>query len=153
MCSRYRINELQRISVVSGFERNRNSNTCVLPGSCDPKAPSPCDPRKNERCLLHSSSRYHTCQCSSTEKRHPVTDICLRNECLLGTHDCGAGANCINIDDGYICSCQQGFLDKSVDPLHRPGRVCVAEQNECQQGTHSCSPDAICFDTPGLLIQ
>lgn len=126
----------------SGFERNRYSNTCVLPGSCDPKASSPCDLRKNERCLLHSSGRYHTCQCASTEKRHPVTDICLKDECKLGLHDCGANAKCIdtNVNEGFLCSCPIGFLDHSPDPVNRPGRVCVAEQNECNQGTHNCSP-------------
>lgn len=138
----------------SGFERNRYSNTCVLPGSCDLKSPTPCDLRKNERCLLHPSGRYHTCQCASTAKRHPVTDICLKNECIDGSHDCGINSKCIDTDEGYLCVCPTGFLDQSTDLIHRPGRVCVAEQNECLDGGHNCSPDSICTDlTIGFTCQ
>ncbi|CAD5215432.1 unnamed protein product [Bursaphelenchus okinawaensis] len=135
-----------------GFERDPHSDKCVVPGSCDPMSPIPCDVRKNEKCLLHSSGRYHTCQCSSTDKRHPVTDICLRNECLIGEHDCDLNARCIDTDDSYLCSCPSGFMDKSIDPVRRPGRHCVAERNECLEGTHNCSPDAICTDTSESFV-
>lgn len=135
-----------------GFERDPHNDKCIVPGSCDPTQPIPCDLRKNEKCLLHSSGRYHTCQCSSTDKRHPVTDICLRNECLSGEHDCDTNAKCIDTDDSYLCTCPSGFLDKSPDPARRPGRRCVAEHNECLEGTHNCSPDAICTDTPESFV-
>jgi hypothetical protein len=101
---------------------------------------SPCDLRKNERCLLHQSGRFHTCQCTATEKRHPVTDVCLKNECLTGEHNCGQNAKCINTDNGFICSCPTGYIDQSPDPIRSPGKVCVAERNECLDGTHNCSP-------------
>ncbi|KAI6201465.1 hypothetical protein M3Y96_00844600 [Aphelenchoides besseyi] len=135
-----------------GFERNPYSHNCILAGSCDPTAMVPCDLRKNERCLLHSSGRFHTCQCATSDKRHPVTDICLRNECLTSEHDCDPSAKCIDTAEGYLCACAAGFLDKSPEPIKRPGRVCVAEQNECLQGTHNCSPDSICSDTPESFV-
>uniref|UniRef100_A0AC34QH72 Uncharacterized protein n=1 Tax=Panagrolaimus sp. JU765 TaxID=591449 RepID=A0AC34QH72_9BILA len=131
----------------AGFEMNRNGK-CVVPGSCDPNDINSCDLRKREKCLMHASGRYHTCQCIPGEHRHPATEVCLKNECLSGENDCDRSAKCIDTDDGYLCTCPSGFLDQSPDPINRPGRVCAAEQNECQLGTHHCSPDAICTDTP-----
>ncbi|VDK25529.1 unnamed protein product [Anisakis simplex] len=130
-----------------GYERNSRTGECTIPGSCDPTLPNPCDGRKREKCLLHSSGQYHSCQCSQGEKRHSVTGICLRDECLLGAHDCDQSAQCIDTDDGYLCICKKGFIDQSADPINKPGRLCVAEKNECLDGTHKCSPDAICTDT------
>ncbi|KAK0416184.1 hypothetical protein QR680_012332 [Steinernema hermaphroditum] len=131
-----------------GFERNYHSQQCVIPGSCDPSLPNACDLRKREKCLQHVSGRYHTCQCAVKERRHPVTEVCLRNECHDGSHDCDRSAKCVDTDDAFICACPAGFLDQSPDPINRPGRLCVAEQNECTAGTHRCSPHAICTDTP-----
>lgn len=50
----------------------------MIKGSCDPQEPVPCDLRKREKCLIHSSNLYYTCQCGPTEKRHPVTEICCK---------------------------------------------------------------------------
>uniref|UniRef100_F1KPJ6 Transmembrane cell adhesion receptor mua-3 n=1 Tax=Ascaris suum TaxID=6253 RepID=F1KPJ6_ASCSU len=136
-----------RCECLAGYERNGRTGECTLPGSCDPAVPNPCDVRKREKCLLHSSGQYHSCQCAQGEKRQSVTGICLRNECLLGTHDCDRSARCIDTDDGYLCVCKSGFIDQSPDAVNRPGRLCVAEQNECADGTHKCSPHAICTDT------
>lgn len=135
-----------------GLERDARSGRCVVPGSCDPTAAVPCDVRKNEKCLLHSSGRYHTCQCGAADRRHPATDVCLRNECLAGEHDCHPSARCIDTDDSFLCVCPAGFLDRSPEPARRPGRVCVAERNECRDGGHNCSPDAICTDTPEAFV-
>lgn len=88
-----------------------------MPGSCDPsEMMTACDVRKRERCLLHPSGKYHTCQCVSGEKRHPVTEICRNSECILKIfielisvkneclrkedNDCDGSARCIDTDDG-----------------------------------------------------
>ncbi|KHN76197.1 Transmembrane cell adhesion receptor mua-3 [Toxocara canis] len=136
-----------RCECLAGYERSARNGDCTVPGSCDPTLPNPCDVRKREKCLLHPSGQYHSCQCAQSEKRQAVTGICLRDECLLGTHDCDRSARCIDTDDGYLCSCKAGFIDQSPDPVNKPGRLCVAEQNECADGTHRCSPNAICTDT------
>ncbi|CAB3403060.1 unnamed protein product [Caenorhabditis bovis] len=127
-----------------GFERSR-SGQCTYPGSCNPNDDSSCDVRKREHCLPHGN--IYTCQCARNEKRHPITQICLKNECLTGEHDCDRSARCIDTDESYICACPSGFIDHSPNPIAKPGRVCIAEQNECLDGTHQCSPNALCTDT------
>lgn len=127
-----------------GFERIRNGQ-CAYPGSCNPNDPMSCDVRKRQQCLPRGN--IYTCQCGRNEKRHPITDICLKNECLTGEHDCDRSARCIDTDESYICACQSGFIDHSPNPSERPGRVCVALQNECLDGSNRCSPNALCTDT------
>ncbi|VDN55231.1 unnamed protein product [Dracunculus medinensis] len=138
---------VQDCQCILDYERNRRTGECSAPGSCDPTVSNPCDIRKREKCLLHVSGRYHACQCEQSEKRHPVTGICLQDECSLGMHDCDKTARCIDTDDGYLCACQAGYLDQSSDQVNKPGRKCTAERNECADGTHKCSPNAICTDT------
>ncbi|KAK6743395.1 hypothetical protein RB195_010571 [Necator americanus] len=130
---------------MSGFERSSSTGQCSYPGACLPNKPYSCDVRKREKCLPHGA--FYTCQCDKNERRHPVTGICLKNECLTGEHDCDRSARCIDTDDSYLCACPSGFIDKSPDPVARPGRLCIAEQNECLDGTHRCSPNALCTDT------
>ncbi|KAK6027850.1 EGF-like domain protein, partial [Ostertagia ostertagi] len=118
----------------TGFERSHADGKCSYPGSCLPNVPNSCDIRKKEKCLPHGS--FYTCQCDSKQRRHPVTGICLTNECELGTHDCDRSARCIDTDDGFLCACPAGFIDRSPDTISRPGRLCVAEQNECLDGSN-----------------
>uniref|UniRef100_A0A158RCP8 VWFA domain-containing protein n=1 Tax=Thelazia callipaeda TaxID=103827 RepID=A0A158RCP8_THECL len=140
-------NNIYRCECILGYERNLRTGDCSVPGFCNPALANPCDIRKREKCLLHSSGNYYSCQCNISEKRHPVTGICLYNECALGVHDCDSNARCIDTDDGFLCVCRSGFLDHSIDVVKKPGRKCVAEKNECEDGTHKCSPNAICTDT------
>uniref|UniRef100_A0A914CT96 Uncharacterized protein n=1 Tax=Acrobeloides nanus TaxID=290746 RepID=A0A914CT96_9BILA len=107
----------------------------------------PCDVRKREYCLKHPSGRYYTCQCKAGEKRQPVTDVCLKNECLSGEDDCDVNAICTDTDDSYICNCRPGFLDQSPDPVNKPGRVCSDLSRDCERNSR-CSPNAICTNTP-----
>lgn len=46
------------------------------------------------------------------------------DECAAGTHDCDKNANCIDTDDGYICTCKKGFIDESPNQSQKPGRIC-----------------------------
>lgn len=130
---------------MTGFERNHVNGQCSYPGSCLPNHRDSCDLRKREKCLPHG--QFFTCQCDRFERRHPVSGICLMNECELKTHDCDRSARCIDTDDGYLCACPSGFIDRSTDPVAKPGRLCVAEQNECLDGANRCSPNALCTDT------
>ncbi|GMS89863.1 hypothetical protein PENTCL1PPCAC_12038, partial [Pristionchus entomophagus] len=131
----------------AGFQRRSRDGRCAPPGTCDPSHPFACDVRKRERCLPHGN--YYTCQCDHSERRHPVTGVCLRDECSLGMHDCDRSARCIDTDegDGFICACPNGFFDRSPNPIAKPGRLCIAEQNECLDGSARCSPNALCTDT------
>lgn len=38
-------------------------------------------------------------------------------------HDCSEHAQCFNLRGTYTCSCQDGYIDLSENPLF-PGRVC-----------------------------
>lgn len=129
-----------------GTQRNPLNNMCGPPGVCCPTCPSPCDPRKRQECLPDGSG-FFVCQCPPTFTAHRVTGICLIDECAQKTDDCDANANCFNTDEGFLCSCKQGFLDVSPDRVNRPGRVCFAEINECATGTHNCSANANCINT------
>lgn len=50
--------------------------------------------------------------------------VVVENECATGMHDCDQNANCIDTDDGYICTCKDGYIDESPDQSRKPGRVC-----------------------------
>uniref|UniRef100_A0A915AKQ6 Transmembrane cell adhesion receptor mua-3 n=1 Tax=Parascaris univalens TaxID=6257 RepID=A0A915AKQ6_PARUN len=127
------------------------SDKCQLPGTCDPSIPESCDQRKREQCLQNENSGY-TCQCGANYKRHPVTEICLIDECAAGTHDCDRNARCIDTDESFICTCHEGFNDESPDPSEKPGRVCTQRVDECNAGTHNCSINAVCVNLPDGFI-
>ncbi|KAI3415661.1 hypothetical protein GPALN_005254 [Globodera pallida] len=94
-----------------------------------------------------------TCQCVAGEKRHPITGVCLRNECLRDEdNDCDAHAQCIDTDEGFLCVCLPGYMDNSTDQKRKPGRVCTKTENECLLGTARCSPYAYCIDTPESYV-
>lgn len=66
----------------------------------------------------YATSPDYTCQCTPGEKRHPVTGVCLRNECLRKEdNDCDRNAQCIDTDESYYCVCLPGFLDSSPDKV------------------------------------
>ncbi|CAK5081956.1 unnamed protein product [Meloidogyne enterolobii] len=84
--------------------------------------------------ITYSLSAEYTCQCTAGEKRHPITNVCLRNECLRKEdNDCNVNAHCYDTDDSYYC-------------VYKAGRACVKPQR-CSDGTSRCSPNAICTDT------
>ncbi|KAI1731796.1 calcium-binding EGF domain-containing protein [Ditylenchus destructor] len=130
---------IKPVECPAGFERNPRNNKCIVPGSCDPTEEFPCDLRKRERCLLHASGRYHICQCANEERRHPITQICLVNECMdKNLNDCAPDGKCIDTDDGYICACPNDAIDQSPDPINKPGRICSALIDECAKSMHHC---------------
>ncbi|VDO59525.1 unnamed protein product [Onchocerca flexuosa] len=108
---------------------------CQASGTCQPYLPNACDQRRNEECLPDDYGGF-TCQCPVNQIRHPVTQICCKfdlcqidenrlvDECASGIHDCDRNANCINTDEGYICTCKEGHIDESPDQARKPGRVC-----------------------------
>ncbi|CAK5070046.1 unnamed protein product [Meloidogyne enterolobii] len=66
--------------------------------------------------ITYSLSAEYTCQCTAGEKRHPITNVCLRNECLRKEdNDCNVNAHCYDTDDSYYCVCFSGYLDQSPD--------------------------------------
>ncbi|KAK6012089.1 EGF-like domain protein, partial [Ostertagia ostertagi] len=68
------------------------------------------------------------------------------NECETGKHDCDQSAICHDNEQSFSCECPTGFVDRSPNKLHRPGRVCVKLVDECSTGRHTCSAQADCRD-------
>ncbi|XP_031622418.1 uncharacterized protein LOC116340210 isoform X2 [Contarinia nasturtii] len=55
------------------------------------------------------------------------------DECMNAKyHDCSENAYCFNLRGTYTCSCKEGFVDMSENPLY-PGRVCSAEMMGCDR--------------------
>lgn len=115
----------------SGLELNPRTGKCIQTGSCDPSDKEACDARKNEKCLLHPNGQLHVCRCEGVQQRHPLTGICLSNECQNGQNDCDPNAVCINTDSGFLCACPANFLDQSPLPDIKPGRKCAKPVDEC----------------------
>ncbi|VBB34344.1 unnamed protein product, partial [Acanthocheilonema viteae] len=135
-----------------GYVTNSNGK-CQVSGTCEPYLPNACDNRRHEECLPDNRGGF-ICQCAVNQIRHPITQICLVDECAARTHDCDKNANCIDTDEGYICTCKEGYIDESPDPSRRPGRVCRLQTDECAQGTHNCSVNADCINLPkGFLCR
>uniref|UniRef100_A0A8C1FRA2 Fibulin 1 n=1 Tax=Cyprinus carpio carpio TaxID=630221 RepID=A0A8C1FRA2_CYPCA len=67
------------------------------------------------------------------------------NECLLGSHQCGAGQHCINTLGSHRCqrviSCGTGF-----QLTHN--NTC-ADIDECETGAHNCGAELECQNTAG----
>ncbi|VDM23250.1 unnamed protein product [Wuchereria bancrofti] len=121
------------------------SGKCQPRGSCQPYLPNACDQRRNEECLPDDHGGF-MCQCATNQN--------LVNECTAGTHDCDQNANCIDTDEGYICTCKDGYIDESPDQARKPGRVCRKRIDECLEGMHNCSENAVCINLPkGFLCR
>ncbi|XP_077966704.1 uncharacterized protein LOC144420858 isoform X2 [Styela clava] len=68
------------------------------------------------------------------------TFACKENECLRRTHNCSINSVCNNTDDGYECSCNDGFIGD--------GHNC-SDVDECMSADKKCHSNALCFNTPG----
>ncbi|CAG9540270.1 unnamed protein product [Cercopithifilaria johnstoni] len=135
-----------------GYVTSSNGK-CHASGTCEPYLPNSCDQRRHEECLPDNRGGF-ICQCAANQIRHPITEICLVDECAAGMHDCDRNANCIDTDEGYICTCKESYIDESPDPSQKPGRVCRLQTDECAQGTHNCSVNADCINLPkGFLCR
>jgi hypothetical protein len=71
---------------------------------------------------------YDFDECTSTEKGH----------------DCSEFSHCFNLLGTYTCSCMEGFMDESENPIY-PGRICTKELVGCERchyhGTCITKPD------------
>lgn len=74
-----------------------------------------------------------------------ISNFAVVNECQYPhLNDCHQNAQCIDLEDGYQCRCNQGFKDLRVE---RPGRLCKQMVNECARPElNSCDKNAKCAD-------
>ncbi|KIH52329.1 EGF-like domain protein, partial [Ancylostoma duodenale] len=71
------------------------------------------------------------------------------NECADGTADCSPYAECIDLQQGYMCKCKTGYTDVSSRYSLQPGRRCSQGANQCTDPSlHSCDQNADCVQLP-----
>lgn len=56
------------------------------------------------------------------------------------SHDCSENSYCFNLRGTYTCSCRDGFVDLSENPIY-PGRICSGELIGCEK----CSYHGTCY--------
>ena len=64
-----------------------------------------------------------------------------KDECKLGTDNCGANAECINTAGSFSCKCNAGSTGDGIK--------CTA-QGEFKLGTHDC--DMLCYQQMSLVM-
>lgn len=89
-----------------------------------------------------------------------ATSAAAVNECELGTHDCHADASCSDTDEGYSCSCNDGFNGDGfsctmVDPCETLS--CDGAHQFCEFGSCSCEAgyemsDGSCVDVDECAV-
>lgn len=57
-------------------------------------------------------------------------------------HDCSEKSYCFNLRGTYTCSCREGFVDLSENPIY-PGRICSGELIGCER----CNYHGTCYGT------
>lgn len=55
-------------------------------------------------------------------------------------HDCSENSYCFNLRGTYTCSCRDGFVDLSENPIY-PGRICSGELIGCEK----CNYHGTCY--------
>lgn len=55
-------------------------------------------------------------------------------------HDCSENSYCFNLRGTYTCSCREGFVDLSENPIY-PGRICSGELIGCEK----CNYHGTCY--------
>uniref|UniRef100_A0A6Q2YHZ5 Fibulin-1 n=1 Tax=Esox lucius TaxID=8010 RepID=A0A6Q2YHZ5_ESOLU len=87
-----------------------------------------------------------TCACFDGYHLQPDQHTCEDiNECLNGSHNCGAGQSCINTEGSYRCqrdtNCGTGYELTDAN-------ICL-DIDECALGTHNCGGDFECRNREG----
>ena len=78
-------------------------------------------------------------ECKSGFMRDGV-DCYDADECMLGNHDCGKNAQCIDCAGTYSCECLAGYIGDCV--------IC-SNVKECDASMLPCDNLSVCHDTLG----
>ena len=105
--------------------------------------------RKTEKCLYNNNQMVCKLQYPSLNNyaRTPELMAVPGNYCIsadpcgTGQHNCDKIASCTNTDDGFECTCPEGFT--GVD-----GTQCE-DIDECQDSIHDCTSTQKCINTIG----
>ena len=71
------------------------------------------------------------------------------DECADNTHNCPSNSNCVDTEQGFGCTCTDGY--RAV--IDNTGALvgCV-DINECANGSNECSPTADCTNNDGSYV-
>uniref|UniRef100_A0A914WNJ8 EGF-like domain-containing protein n=1 Tax=Plectus sambesii TaxID=2011161 RepID=A0A914WNJ8_9BILA len=134
------------------FTRDPTGGVCVgLVDECSDPLLNDCDP--NAVCMDNALS--YECLCkegfidmSEVPRVRPgKTCLPLINECESPEkNECDRNSTCLDLPGGYLCRCNEGFIDVSPGGAREPGRQCRKLANECEDGTAQCHEFATCID-------
>uniref|UniRef100_A0A3Q1AR84 Fibulin 2 n=1 Tax=Amphiprion ocellaris TaxID=80972 RepID=A0A3Q1AR84_AMPOC len=132
-------------SCFPGFSLRADGRTCEDINEC--LSARAC--QVNERCMNTAGSyvcqRLITCPPGYQINNDLCEDV---NECVLGSHNCGAGFQCVNTEGSFRCNpnprCPAGFKQDQQGS-------CV-DVDECGALTPPCSPAFNCINTVGSYI-
>ena len=62
------------------------------------------------------------------------------DECLKNLHNCDINAKCANLDGGFSCACNSGYIGNGLS---------CDDVNECAEGSDTCSENANCMNNEG----
>uniref|UniRef100_A0A3B5B6M5 Fibulin-2-like n=1 Tax=Stegastes partitus TaxID=144197 RepID=A0A3B5B6M5_9TELE len=132
-------------SCLPGFSLRADGRTCEDINEC--LSARAC--QVNERCMNTAGSyvcqRLITCPPGYQINNDLCEDI---NECVQGSHNCGAGFQCVNTEGSFRCNpsarCPAGFKQDQQGS-------CV-DVDECAALTPPCSPAFNCINTVGSYL-
>lgn len=62
------------------------------------------------------------------------------DECAAELHDCSSNGSCQDLDVGFSCACNPGYVGDGVS---------CTDLDECADGLDNCSSDAVCLNEQG----
>jgi len=125
----------------AGFEFD--GTTCVRQNECT-SGMNDCHPAAICADPDADTTGDFTCTCPAgwTGMGHGAMGCVDVDECAMSTDDCASDATCTNVDGGFTCACNDGFIGD--------GRTCV-DVDECLDPriTAMCDTQSRCVNTPG----
>ena len=71
------------------------------------------------------------------------------DECADNTHNCPSNSNCVDTEQGFGCTCIDGYRAVIDNTGSLVGCVDI---NECDNGSNECSPNADCTNNDGSYV-
>ncbi|XP_035281191.1 protein kinase C-binding protein NELL2-like [Anguilla anguilla] len=72
--------------------------------------------------------------------------VCRGHDFCSESHGCVENSDCVNMETGASCSCQDGY-----HALRDDGAFCE-DVDECAEGRHYCRENTVCVNTPGSFL-
>lgn len=128
-------------SCEEGYFLDTNGKTCTMEPEDeaideDPCDPDPCDEASQTCSIDYTRNNNYLCRCKpGFFSASGVGGACKYDSpCALGTHDCNANADCVDIVNSYFCVCRKPYIGA--------GRQCAiggcSKIGDCDGGGSTC---------------